>query len=186
MALASSACSSGMDPDIKQNPHPMMRYDVTITVENAPGPFDSVSGFMQYQVADIDCVPETGGPMNAMRIPPTVNPAIVFNKIADNVYRGTVYADYFQDENYYGLGVCHWSLMAVIAELRINNLTLDPGLTADELFSQKSLKSYFVLEDYLDNSRQRSSYGVFSRPNFPPDRQKEIFTITLTTKEIAP
>jgi|GEM_PF-2561263 len=33
------------DPNIKQNPHPEMRSDITLTIQSAPGPFDVVAGF---------------------------------------------------------------------------------------------------------------------------------------------
>lgn len=189
LVLTTSACSSHMnDPDIKQNPHPMMRYDVTITIEGAPGPFDSVGGFMQYEVTNLACVPETGGPMNAMRIPPNAFPRIAFNKVAENVYTGTVYGDYFQDENYYGLGVCHWSLTGVVTELKINKVTLDPYLSPEQLFSQRSVTSYFVRRSYLDSKNaavELSFYGEPDPSKYPADRQNGIFSITLTAKESA-
>lgn len=51
LALITSACGSSMKtPDIKQNSHSKMRYEVTLTVNSAPGPFDAVMGFVQYTV----------------------------------------------------------------------------------------------------------------------------------------
>ncbi|MQQ99823.1 hypothetical protein [Glaciimonas soli] len=44
-------------PDIKQNPHPKMRYEITLTIKDAPGPFDAVTGFMQYDVTNEQCSP---------------------------------------------------------------------------------------------------------------------------------
>lgn len=173
-----------MTPDIKQNPHPAMRYDVTITITGAPGPFDSVGGFMQYEVTNKACVPETGGPMNPMRLAPMSNPPIVFTKVADNVYKGTVYADYFLDEDYFGLGVCHWSLMAVITELKINKITFSPDLSPEQLFSQQTIPTYFVRQMYESNSDiELSDPGEPNRFNYPPDRQEGIFTITLASRE---
>lgn len=184
IALVSSACDSRMTPDIKQNPHPAMRYDVTITITGAPGPFDSVGGFMQYEVTNKACVPETGGPMNPMRLAPMSNPPIVFTKVADNIYKGTVYADYFLDEDYFGLGVCHWSLVNVSAELKIRNITLVPSISPDELFSQKSIPTYFVRQMYeIHSDIELSDFGEPNPSNYPPDRQKGIFTITLASRE---
>jgi hypothetical protein len=186
LVLAITACSPRMnDPDIKQNPHPKMRYDVTITVQNAPGPFDSVGGFMQYEVTNKACVPETGGPMNAMRIAPMSNPRIVFTKVANNVYRGAVYADYFQDEDYYGLGACHWSLMAVTAEVKVNKLSLVSHLSPDQLFSQKSVRRYFIRDDYDDNRKERGSSGEDHLTDYLRNRHESTFTIALIAKESA-
>ncbi|RUL66557.1 hypothetical protein EKH79_01655 [Dyella dinghuensis] len=173
------------DPDIKQNPHPTMRYDVTITIEGAPGPFDSVDGIMQYEVTNLACVPKTGGPMNAMRIPPKAWPRITFNKVSDNIYKGTAYGDYFKDEDYFGLGVCHWSLIAARAELKVNKLTLVSYLSPEQLFSQQTVPSYFVREDYDDNQHERSSSGETHLTDYLRSRPQSVFSITLTAKESA-
>ncbi|WP_266169272.1 hypothetical protein [Dyella subtropica] len=186
-ALITTACSSSMNtPDIKQNPHPKMRYEITVTIDGAPGPFDSISGFMQYEVTNKQCIPLTGGPMNAMRIPPTAHPAIDFKRVSDNVYTGTVYADYFLDEDYFGEGVCHWSLMSATARLKVKNLTLVPYLLSDEIFSQKSVEAYFVRGDYSDNDQERGSSGSRRSSDYPPELQKDIFSITLVAKESIP
>lgn len=169
--------------DAKKNPNPRMRYEATLTIDNAPGPFDSITGFMQYEVTNKACVPETGGPMNPLRLPPKAHPEIVFNKVAENVYKGAVYADYFQDENYFGLGVCHWSLIAVITSLNINKLSLSPHLSPEQLFSQKTITRYFVRQVYLDNDNSLPDFGEPSPTNYPTNRQKDIFSVTLTAKE---
>jgi hypothetical protein len=58
LVLSTSACGSLMNPDIRQNPHPKMRYDITMTIEGAPSPFDSVNGHMQYDISNERCAPE--------------------------------------------------------------------------------------------------------------------------------
>lgn len=170
-------------PDIKKNPHPKMRYEVTISVDGAPGSFDSVGGFMQYEVTNLDCVPVTGAPLNPLRIPPMRNPRIAFARVSDNVYRGTVYADYFQDEDYFGLGECHWSLMSVGAELKVKQLTLVPHLSPENLFLQKSEVTYFMDANYRDNDKERSSFGYMDRSRLKPELQKNVFSITMAAKE---
>ncbi|SFS16813.1 hypothetical protein SAMN05216570_3388 [Dyella sp. OK004] len=172
--------------DIKQNPHPKMRYDITITIEGAPGPFDAVGGFMQYEVANKQCVPLTGGPMNPMRIPPLAHPPIDFKRVSDNVYTGTVYADYFLDEDYFGEGMCHWSLMSATARLKVMNRTFAPYLLPDELFSQKPVTAYFTRDEYLHNNVGYSSTGERDRSVFPSDQQQGLFSITLVAKEHLP
>lgn len=184
LSFLNCACSmSTQKVDAKRNATPKMRYEVTLTIENAPGPFDSVTGFMQYEVTNKDCVPVTGAPMNPLRLAPMADPKIVFTKVADNVYKAAVYGDYFKDEDYFGLGVCHWSLMAVITSLNINKLSLSPHLSPDELFSQKTITRYFVRQVYLQNDVSIPDLGEPSPANYPPDRQKDIFSVTLSSKE---
>jgi hypothetical protein len=187
LLLAIAACSSHMNnPDIKQNPHPKMRHDVTITIEGAPGPFDSADGFMQYEVTNLACIPETGGPMNAMRIAPRAWPPITFHKVSGNVYQGTVYADYFQDGDYYGLGVCHWSLMSVVTKLKIRGNTFFSSLSPSELFAQKTVDNYFIRDEYLKREVGYNTFGERDLSSIGPDVRNNVFKVTLSSKEIMP
>ncbi|RDS83379.1 hypothetical protein [Dyella psychrodurans] len=183
MLLAS--CKDTQNVDAKLNPHPIP-YEITLIIDGAPGPFDSVGGFMQYEVTNLDCVPETGGPFNPLRLSPKADPRIIFQKMSNNVYRGTVYVGYFQDEDYFGLGVCHWSLNAATVELKINKLTMVSYLDPEQLPAQKPVTTYFVREDYLNNDLERGSVGELGRTKYPPNRQDSIFSIALTPKDIAP
>jgi hypothetical protein len=184
LSFLNGACSmSTQKVDAQRNPAPKMRYEVTLTIENAPGPFDSITGFMQYEVSNTECVPETGGPMNPLRLAPSKNPDITFTKVAENVYKATVYGDYFQNEDYFGLGVCRWSLTAVTTRLKINHLTMTSSLPSEKLFSQSPSTRYFVRQDYQANDEERSTIGWNNPDAYPADRQKDIFVVTLSAKE---
>src|ERR1700752_4864262 len=92
LALLTSACNSSMKtPDIKLNPHPRMRYEIALTIHDAPGPFDSVSGYMQYEVTDKHCSPEN--PISGTWNPPFKDIPIAFTRMGDNIYTGTVHFD---------------------------------------------------------------------------------------------
>lgn len=101
----------------KLNPAPKQAYELVLTLKDAPGPFAVVEGVAQYDASNYaDCgriVPATG---TAGRI--TSQEPVTLNKVGENEYRGTFYLDRMQDEDYYGRGVCHWSLTGVGAMLR--------------------------------------------------------------------
>jgi hypothetical protein len=139
---------------------------------------------MQYEVTNPACVPETGGPMNAMRIAPRAWPPITFHKISGNVYQGTVYADYFQDEDYYGLGVCRWSLMSVVTKLKVRGNTFFSSLSQSELFAQKTVDNYFVRDEYLSNDPENNVFGESNPSVFGPTVRDSALKITLSPKEI--
>lgn len=185
LSAFTSACSMSTEKvDAKKNPDPKMRYEVTLTIDNAPGPFDSITGLMEYEVTNRECVPVTGAPMNPLRLPPKEHPEIQFIKVADNVYKGAVYGDYFQDEDYFGLGACHWSLTSVTTSLNVNKLSFIPRLSPDQLFSKKSATTYFVYRIRKNGDSNMSDFGEPSPSEYRSDRQKEVFSVTLSSKEV--
>jgi hypothetical protein len=185
LALITSACGSSMKtPDIKQNPHPKMRYEITVMVQNAPGPFDSIGGFVQYKVSNDRCVPLT--PISGATLAPESRVPIALARVSDNLYKGVIYADLMQDEDYYGLGVCHWSVVAASADLKIKNTALSPAIFHDDILAQKSAATYFVNADYLDSSTKGEERVVAGNPNrafYLPESRTDLFSITLAAKE---
>jgi hypothetical protein len=77
-------------PDIKLNPQPRMRYEITIKVANAPGPFDRVEGVVDYRVSNDNCVPLT--PANGAAVAPEKRVPVVLTHSGGNVYRAEIYA----------------------------------------------------------------------------------------------
>jgi hypothetical protein len=114
LAITTAACGQAMkQPDIKLNPQPKMRYELTLSVHDAPGPFESVSGFMQYEVQnEQECVPADVISGHHQRL--SIDPDIEFKRLGDSqTYKGTVYLDLVQDGDYYGLGVCRWKMVGL-------------------------------------------------------------------------
>lgn len=182
LALITSACGSSMKkPDIKHNPHPRMRYTITLKVDGAPGPFDPVAGFVQYRVANEHCVPLQ--PISGATIPPEEDVPLVLTRVSDTEYKGTVYGDLLLDEDYYGLGVCRWSMTTVVAELKKDAVTFSPDLSSGELNGTASKTTYFWKNDYLNADAERSEAGSTQRSYYKKEIQDELFTVTLTPEE---
>jgi hypothetical protein len=189
LGLITTACGSNMKtPDIKQNPHPRMRYEITMTIQGAPGPFDSISGFVQYKVSNDRCVPLT--PISGATLPPEKSVPLKLSHVSDNVYKGTLYVDLLQDEDYYGLGVCHWAIVAASADLKIKNAALTPAIFHDDIVAQKSVATYFVNGDYLAAPKNTGDEQVITgSPNralYGSDgsgSRADLFSVTLSAKE---
>ena len=183
VALTTSACSASMKtPDIKQNPHPTKRYEITLTIKDAPGPFDSVTGYMQYEVTNEQCAPmdEFTG---VYRKPPIQRRPIVFTRIDNDVYSGAVFLDSLQDENYYGLGVCHWAMTAAIVRLNIHSVTFSPDITGKAIASQQSSTQYFWKESYIDRSAEPHHESGMPPVDAVTKNPEKYFSIALTAKE---
>lgn len=185
LAMTTPACSAPMKtPDIQINPSPRMRYEVTLTLEGAPGLFDAVNGFVQYRVTNDRCVPLQ--PISGATVAPEKDIQLSLTRISDNAYKGIVYADLMRDEDYYGMGMCHWSITAVVAQLKKKAVTFSPDLSSDELLAQKPKITYFWRGDYLDADAERSEMGNTQRSYFKQSLQDELFTVTLAAKEEFP
>ncbi len=181
--LLTSACGSSMkNPDIKQNPNPKMRYEITLAIQGAPGPFDSINGYAFYKVENQFCTPLQ--PISGARLPPEKDMPIVLERVADNVLRGTIYLDPLRDEDYFGLGVCHWQLQSINISSKFGEASFDSFLFADQIVRQESFKQYFPRKAYGDNSIKDMNYtGLTSLEEVKPQYRNDFFSTVLTAKE---
>ncbi|RST45009.1 hypothetical protein [Variovorax sp. DXTD-1] len=146
--ITTIACGQAMKkPDIKLNPHPKMRYEITLTIENAPGPFDAVEGSLDYQVQNDRCVPLQ--PVSGAKPTPSKHLPLAFTRISDKVYKGEFYADLLQDEDYFGLGICRWSLTFASAYLNVGNWKFGPFISLEDILASKPVTRYFNNESYF-------------------------------------
>jgi len=183
LSLSLTAYGATMtQPDIKQNPNPKMRYEITATIEGAPGPFDRIHGVADYRVTNELCVPPT--PVMGARIVPEKRADLEFRHDHDNVYRATVYLDLLQDEDYFGKGTCHWALMAAGIELTHASVTFSASLFHDDLLARKAMPRYFAEASYAKADSPRVDTGIADRAQF--HGAGGLFSITMKAEERMP
>lgn len=169
-------------PDIKQNPNPKMRYEITATIDGAPGPFDRIHGIADYRVTNELCVPPT--PVMGARIVPEKRAELEFHHDHGNVYRATVYLDLLQDEDYFGKGTCHWALMAAGIELDHATVTFSASLFHDDLLAGNAVPRYFAEASYAKAQANRVDTGIADRTQF--HGAGSLFSITMKAEERKP
>jgi hypothetical protein len=186
LALTTTACGQAMkQPDIKLNPHSKMRYEITLTIEDAPGPFDAVEGSAGYQVSNDRCVPLQ--PVSGARHTPRKHVPIALTRLSDKVYKGELYVDLLQDEDYFGLGLCRWSMPFANFGLQIGNLTFGHSIPLADILANQSATRYFSTLSYgesaplKDGERPWVNDGNPLRSDFK--EPKSTFSMTLTAKE---
>lgn len=155
LVFMASACSAPAKTlDIRQNPQPVKRFEITLTIsKDAPGPFEAVSGSMQYEVdKDDSCAPKR--PMIGLHDIPGQYPPVAFTRVDEHTYKGAAYTDLMQDDDYYGMGVCRWHMTFVTAELKNKNnrISLTPSISLAEINGQKSVTFYFPKAVYTDST----------------------------------
>ncbi|WP_349984394.1 hypothetical protein ABRP17_016980 [Stenotrophomonas sp. WHRI 8082] len=171
----------------KLNPAPRQAYEFVLKIDDAPGPFAVVEGSAQYDVVnEQECgriVPATG---RAGRITSQEN--VQLQKVGDNEYRGTVYLDLMQDEDYYGRGVCQWKFSGAGAMLKATGAAGETRflsfIEADRFVKGDSETQHYAdmgypresMEDYAD-------YGEDAPDGFKPELRDKLFSVTLAGKE---
>lgn len=178
---STTACGSSTMTtyDIKINPHPTKRYELTVTIKDAPGPFDSMQTYVLYDVTDPFCVPTRpgSGATNA----PNKSVPLTLTKTGENTYTGTFYSDLIKDEDYSGKGVCHWKLSAVSMYLQHNKLTMPPMISWENIVAGKPQTTIFSSVSYADAATERVDPGV--EENFHPRPSDRPFSVTLHATE---
>jgi hypothetical protein len=184
LVFTTSGCSAPMKKiEIKKNPHPAMRYDITMTINDAPGRFDEMVVFATYQVMNDACVPLQPG--SGARLNPMTEQVLPLTRVNEHVYTATMYVDQFQDEDYYGLGVCHWTSTGVQANLRIHKVTVSPDMSLNDVIGQKTVTVPFSKLDFTDPTQAGLDSGP-PRNSHAPLVPSNSFSITLAAKEHFP
>lgn len=171
------------------NPSPVQEYQVTLTIDGAPGPFKSVEGTTQYDVMNES---ECGEYLESVGVRPrvTTNEPFTLTRISEVEYRGTVYMDLIQDADYFGNGVCRWELTEVRARLRATGDAKEtrfvPDISVESLLAQESKKQYFWAGYYPreEGYDDFPAFGEAEIAHVPPDKRGEFFTITLASEKV--
>ncbi|MEH6415831.1 hypothetical protein [Pseudomonas sp. CGJS7] len=197
MALIACGCSSPYDditPEFKQNPQPKQRYQLTLTIANAPGPFASVQGFMQFDVDTPECLPPPNANGGHLWPTPTETIPFAWTRVSDTEYTGVVYIDGMVDEDYYGRGLCRWKMMQARAALKATGAAREtrfvPNIYSDKLAAQQAESTYLLKADYPRHPEAASedpvNYGLTDRTKMAHLQDSELFVVTLTPKLAAP
>ena len=169
-------------PDIKKNPSPKQRYELTMVIKDAPGIFDSIKGYMGYEISNKECIAED--PLDGTHNAPSEAPNFTFSKVSDGIYKGYIYLDYLSDENYYGVDICHWHLTSSYAMLKINGVVISPYIFRDQILSSSSNITYFSKNSYFDRkSVNRYDSGIAKKfLDQVEEKPSEYFSIEISSK----
>ena len=185
-ALALPACGQSMkkQPDVHLKPNPKLRYEITLVIDKAPGPFEAVLGFANFETDD-DCVP--AAPITAAnygaKYPLGHSVPVQLRPTGPGTYQGTIFIDWPEDEDYYGLGVCRWRFTTFSASLKVGEISFGPNLWHTKVVAQESSTEYFARGHYGDNSIRDSHIAGSTLDEFAPGFRENVFSTTLTAKE---
>jgi hypothetical protein len=170
-------------PTLKPNPTEM--YDMTVTVEGAPGQFIAARGSHRFQVRKLSCLPQTfftGVPAVAWGM----YHEVAYRQTAPNTFVARVTLDKYIPHDDYGLGVCEWAPNVLSAELSngINEHSISISAPREMTHKRAYRKNLF---EYYSEKNKGSINGFdpeyHKDDEFSPD---EFFFITLSAKKVTP
>ncbi|RZL68016.1 MAG: hypothetical protein EOP77_02690 [Variovorax sp.] len=186
LTLALPACGQSMkkQPDVHLNPNPKLRYGVTLTIDQAPGPFESVIGYANFETGT-DCVPEA--PITAAnygsKYPLDHSVPVQLQPAGANTYQGTIFMDWPEDEDYFGLGICRWQFTTFSAVMKVGEVSFSTNLWGKDVVANRLLTEYFARGHYGKNSIRDFHVPGSRLDQFAPGFRENVFSTTLIAKE---
>jgi hypothetical protein len=176
-------------PDVqaRQNPAPKRTYALALRFTGLPAAVTRLSVTANYAVDNLDCVPvDYTRAIGGIRLPPEQRIELTLQKIDDNTYATTVSEDAFLDEDYYGLGVCHWALGTASVHFHSPSTQFVGGISADQLTAEGEVTEHYLVRDFA----QKPAVGdvVFGEdsPNFYLASLGPQFKLSISARREAP
>jgi hypothetical protein len=179
------------DPIYRKNPHPTQAYRITMTIEDAPGPFGHVDAATFYQMTNHQqCTPVEPIAGVWPKQKEDSIPAI-FQKIDATTYVTTIHVDGMVEADYYGKGICHWVLTGIGVSLKATGkreeTNFSPTLEKELILNSEKKTTYFwkggypksEVADYPDTGE--NSAEKYNEPN-----RSNLFLITLRAEKVIP
>ena len=189
------AATTGGNTSSRHNPAPKQALRITMTIKDAPGPFQWMRPIAHYDVVNRECLsPPKDNPGGRSAPTPTAPTDFVLKPGADGVYTGVVYADLMQDEDYTGNGICRWALTSIVVQMKATGAEGEtlfvPNIPQHKLVTGETETVYFNKSTYprVDEMENFPDTGISDRSRFNSSVQDDdLFTITfMLSKEATP
>ncbi len=181
LSLLLTACGRNVeDPKIELNPHPKMHYAITVNIENAPGPFDSVEASADYSVTDYACVLEQ--PTSGARILPNKHIELKLRQVSATTYETDMYVDLLKDKDFFSQGVCRWSEASFSVFARHGRMTFMTPLPNFRYPADGAEVRYFSFAAYQKSTTDMLNTGNKNRDAY--DDSSKTFSIRVDAKEM--
>ncbi|KFA33958.1 hypothetical protein [Xanthomonas vasicola] len=179
------------DPVYRKNPHPTQAYRITMSIEDAPGPFEWISGTAYYEMTNRDACTPFDRSLGMSTKQKEDGIPIHFQKVSGTTYVATVYADGMVNADYYNKGICIFELNGVGISLKATGkeeeTRFQPALFKKEIYSSTPKITYFWKERYPKAGMDNFPDGGESKVNeFNDNARNNIFKITLATEKAIP
>jgi len=193
--LAIAACSSesgaGM-PTYKHNTKPSRVFALAVRIDNAPGPFASLHGTMQYDIANSACLPPADFFSGVQTTPISTFLPISLKRTGEGRYEGEIALDGLVDDDYFGRGVCRFKAVGPSVSLRATGAAGETRfvvrLDAEAVEAEATKTKYYWRGGYPRDPRVEDfpDHGLDSPDDFLEPLRDELFSVTIQSSKVNP
>ncbi len=145
----SNAAKSKADPVVKMTEKPQRAHMLDLRFAQQPGTLNNIQATANFVVENRACVAmDYKRALGGVALPPEHNVPLTLKKTGPDQYEAVFYDDALQDEDYFGLGMCHWALKFVTVRFQSPSTLFIAGLSDDEIAAKKPEIHYYLNSDY--------------------------------------
>lgn len=125
-------------------------WDVEFRFSDLPGRLGYTGAVLNYGVSNRDCVPmDYKSAFGGVRLSPTYRLVAPVNVSEDGGFDVRLWEDALIDENYFGLGKCHWTLESIAFTFSsVNGADFVAAIPADVLRKGEGVTLKFLVSDF--------------------------------------
>lgn len=177
----------------RQKANPSQAYEITLTIEDAPGPFAVVNGYASYKITNQTCLPPRDNFAGVQRAPMGDNLQVEYRKIDETHYVATIYTDLMEVADYYGHGTCEWTFNSFYTVMRATGAAGETEfisvLSPDEVAGSATVITHLWRQSYPRaeiTAYREFGVGEDKMVGLSPDRREKAFRTQLTARKIGP
>lgn len=166
--------------DVRANASARKEYAIVVAFGGLPGPIADVRATADYAVDNVECVPPLL--LSGARLRPEHSLELHPQSIDTNRYGLTVHTDALRDEDYFGMGVCHWSMQWATVRFRSATTEFVGAIAIDRIESGTPVVLHYLVSDY-ERAPEPSSIVFGEETDLFTAEAGPRFTVTLTPSE---
>ena len=169
-------------PAVRLNAAAQERYQLTARFADAPGPIGALTGVAHYRVTNSDCAPlDASRAVGGVRLAPLHDLPITWRANGEGAYLAQLTADALLDEDYFGLGVCHWTFDGVDVHFASPATAFVGVLRRADIAGGAPKTEHYLVRDYA--TRPPVGDAVFGEAqDFHAPAMGPHFTLTLSAR----
>lgn len=181
----------GAKPPVPRRNPKAVPYQITLRIENAPGPLNVVTAGVSYDVLDDRCLPRRGT-MSGVRLQVTQSVPLTLTRIGPDTYRTVVHDDLFLPDDYYGLGVCKWALITVgfraVATGAAGKTRYTEAIFREDLIKAAPIRVFFLPTRYPRAAAfaDYPEFGEADPTKFRPEYRARLFSFAFDIERLEP